>query len=88
MATTLVDRPIGGGEEPSAPLAAISADSHVIEPIEAYADHIDPAYRDRAPKLGMDPDKGEAYVIDGMPARIAVTSVAACGSSGCAKIRP
>jgi hypothetical protein len=27
---------------------AISADSHTIEPPEAYAKHIDPAYRDRA----------------------------------------
>ncbi len=58
---------------------AISADSHTIEPPEAYARHIEPAYRERAPKLGADPAKGTVYVIDGMPARIAVGSVSACG---------
>ncbi|MBV1689360.1 amidohydrolase [Novosphingobium sp. G106] len=58
---------------------AISADSHTIEPPEAYAKHIDPAWRDRAPKIAPDPAKGAVYVIDGMPARIAVGSVSACG---------
>lgn len=58
---------------------AISADSHTIEPPEAYSKYIDPAYRDRAPTMGSDPVKGTVYVIDGMDARIAVGSVSACG---------
>ena len=31
----------------------ISADSHIIEPPECYLDFIDPAFRERAPKLIM-----------------------------------
>ena len=31
--------------------ACISADSHVTEPPGTYLDRIDPAYRDRAPRL-------------------------------------
>jgi hypothetical protein len=58
---------------------AISADSHTIEPPEAYARHIDPAFRDRAPKLVRDAVKGDAYLIDGLPARIAIATVSSCG---------
>ena len=29
----------------------ISADSHITEPANTYLDHIDPAFRDRAPRL-------------------------------------
>lgn len=32
-------------------IKAISADSHVTEPPNCYVDHIDPAYRDRAPRV-------------------------------------
>ena len=78
MTTTLVEREADNRAEPALP-SAISADSHVIEPVEAYTRYIDPAYRDRAPRFGQDTDKGQAYVVDGMPARIAVASVAACG---------
>ena len=67
---------------------AISADSHTIEPPEAYSKYIDPAWRERAPKLGVDPVKGEVYVVDGMPARIAVGSVSACGKRQRAGIGP
>ena len=79
MATTQIDRDTDASGEATALPLAISADSHVIEPVEAYSRYIDPAFRDRAPKLGRDPDKGEAYEVDGLPARIAVASVAACG---------
>jgi len=78
MATTQIERdPLSGGAMDLPP--AISADSHVIEPIEAYSRYIDPAFRDRAPRFCQDPDKGQAYLVDGLPARIAVASVAACG---------
>ena len=44
----------------------ISADSHVTEPPNTYIDNIDPAYRDRAPKM-IDHEKlGDVFVIDGM----------------------
>ena len=29
----------------------ISADSHITEPPDTYVDHIDPAFRDRAPRM-------------------------------------
>jgi predicted TIM-barrel fold metal-dependent hydrolase len=58
---------------------AISADSHTIEPPEAYSRHIEPAWRERAPRLCADPAKGEVYVIDGMAARIGVGGLSACG---------
>jgi predicted TIM-barrel fold metal-dependent hydrolase len=48
----------------------ISADSHIVEPPDMYADRIEPKFRDRAPKMerrktpnGRDYD---AWVIDGM----------------------
>jgi predicted TIM-barrel fold metal-dependent hydrolase len=42
----------------------ISADSHVVEPAETYVDFIDPAYRDRAPKLVHLERQGATMVID------------------------
>jgi predicted TIM-barrel fold metal-dependent hydrolase len=79
MATTVLERDATASDKPVVLPKAISADSHTIEPPEAYSRHIDPAFRDRAPRLGRDPAKGETYVIDGMPAQIAVASVSACG---------
>ena len=58
---------------------AISADSHVIEPPEAFAKHIDAAFRDRAPRVVHDDIKGDLYVVDGLPAPISIPSVSACG---------
>ena len=44
----------------------ISADSHITEPPDTYIDHIDPAFRDRAPQM-IDHEKlGDMFVIDGM----------------------
>jgi predicted TIM-barrel fold metal-dependent hydrolase len=79
VSTSALSRDARDRNAPIAIPKAISADSHTIEPPEAYARHIDPAYRHRAPKLGTDPVKGAVYVVDGMPARIAVGSVSACG---------
>ena len=50
-------------------LMAISADSHVTEPPEAYTRYIDPKYRDIAPKVIPNPDPAihnELYVAEGM----------------------
>ena len=32
----------------------IDADGHILEPLELWADYIDPAYRDHAPRLVRD----------------------------------
>ncbi len=57
----------------------ISADSHVTEPPNLYLDFIDPKFRDRAPHVINDPNRGEIYVIDGMSAPIPMSLVAAAG---------
>jgi len=58
----------------------ISADSHVTEPPEAYVDFIDPAWRDRAPRLvDAGPETGDVFEVYGMDRRIALGTVAAAG---------
>ena len=58
----------------------ISADSHVTEPPETYVDFIDPAWRDRAPRL-VDGGEGvgDVFVIDGMERGVPMGLVAAAG---------
>jgi predicted TIM-barrel fold metal-dependent hydrolase len=58
----------------------ISADSHVTEPPDAYAE-IDPAFRERAPKLVRHETLGDIFVIDGMRQPIPMGLVAAAGKS-------
>jgi hypothetical protein len=48
------------------PAGAISADSHVVEPANCYVDHIDPKYRDDAPRIIEQPDGSDAFLIAGM----------------------
>ncbi len=43
----------------------ISADSHVVEPPNLWLDHIDSAYRDRAPRI-VSVDGNDAFDIDGV----------------------
>ena len=57
----------------------ISADSHVTEPPGCYLDRIDPAYRDRAPRVATESDGGDSFVIDGMPGSVPMGIVAAAG---------
>lgn len=57
----------------------ISADSHVTEPPHCYIDYIDPAFRDRAPRLNSDRVGGDSFVIDGMTAQVPMGIVAAAG---------
>src|SRR5579863_288898 len=45
-------------------LAAISADSHVIEPADLWQDYTDAEYRERAPRLVRREDE-DRFVIDG-----------------------
>ena len=44
----------------------VSADSHVTEPPDCYDTYIDPAYRDRAPHIVHDDQRGDVYVIPGL----------------------
>jgi predicted TIM-barrel fold metal-dependent hydrolase len=54
----------------------LSADSHVVEPPEVWAEGIDPKFRSRAPRLERRAD-GDVYTCEGMePAEIASMSAA------------
>src|SRR4029450_1657574 len=55
----------------------ISADSHITEPPDCYAD-IDPAFRDRAPHI-QHTEAGDIFVIPGLKVRIPLGIVAAAG---------
>ena len=57
----------------------ISADSHIPEPPDMYIDHIDPRFRDRAPRLQHVEGVGDMFVIDGMQTPIPMGIVAAAG---------
>ena len=57
----------------------ISADSHVTEPPNCYLDHIEPAWRDRAPHMVDDPKYGDVYVIEGIDAKVPMGLVAGAG---------
>jgi predicted TIM-barrel fold metal-dependent hydrolase len=57
----------------------ISADSHVTEPPDTYSSHIDPAWRDRAPRLEHVAGVGDVFVIEGMKRPIPMGLVAAAG---------
>ena len=57
----------------------ISADSHITEPPNTYIDYIDPAYRDRAPKMVDHEKLGDVFVIDGMSKPISLSTAAAAG---------
>src|SRR6266851_7792916 len=43
----------------------IDADGHVLEPLNLWENYIDPAFRDRAPRLFIDADGKERLRIDG-----------------------
>jgi len=57
----------------------ISADSHITEPPDCYRDNIDPAYRDRAPKVVTLDKMGDTFVIDGMKTPVPLGLIAAAG---------
>ncbi len=60
----------------------ISADSHIIEPPNCFIDYIDPAFRDRAPRLVEHPESGgHKYEIEGMPRPLALNTLAAAGKN-------
>jgi hypothetical protein len=43
----------------------IDADGHVLEPVDIWEKYIDPAYRDRAPRLIIDTDGKERLLVEG-----------------------
>jgi uncharacterized protein len=57
----------------------ISADSHVTEPPDTYVDRIDPAFRDRAPRLQHDDVLGDVMLIDNGQSLVPFWLVAAAG---------
>src|SRR5262249_28965978 len=57
----------------------ISADSHVTEPGDTYVDYIDPAFRDRAPKLVDAGELGDVFVVDGFKRPVVLGTAAAAG---------
>ena len=63
----------------SFPYPVVSADSHITEPPDCYSAHIDPAFRDRAPHIVTDQERGDLFVIPGMARPIAMGLVAAAG---------
>jgi len=57
----------------------ISADSHITEPPNCYVDYIDPAFRDRAPRMQSLEKVGDAFIIEGMPTPVPMGLLAAAG---------
>lgn len=57
----------------------ISADSHITEPPGCYRDHIDAAYRERAPHVVRHDGMGDIYVVDGMKTPVPMGLIAAAG---------
>jgi predicted TIM-barrel fold metal-dependent hydrolase len=57
----------------------ISADSHVTEPPGTYIDRIDRRFRERAPHVVRDAQRGDLFVIDGMDKPIPMGLVAGAG---------
>ena len=66
----------------------ISADSHVVEPGNAYLDHVDRKWRDRAPRM-VDDDEGVRFILDGLaPVRVDVASSAGIAPEKRSEKRP
>ena len=57
----------------------ISADSHITEPPNCYVDHIDPAFRERAPRVVHRDGIGDTFIVDGMKTPVPLGLIAAAG---------
>jgi len=57
----------------------ISSDSHITEPPGTYVDRIDHKYKDKAPHIVRDEQKGDLFIIDGLNQPIPMGLVAAAG---------
>jgi len=58
---------------------AISADSHVTEPPNCFADYIDPAFREVAPRVVTRDGRGDVFVIEGLKTDVPFGLMAAAG---------
>ena len=76
--TQTIDGPVRDIEA-IARMKPISADSHVVEPPHCYSDHIDPKYRNTAPRIVNEGDKGDRYVIEGLPEQVPLNMAAVAG---------
>ena len=57
----------------------VSADSHIVEPPEAYSKHIDPKYRDNLPHIVEDGKGGEGYLWEGIKRPLDLGLMSAAG---------
>jgi predicted TIM-barrel fold metal-dependent hydrolase len=57
----------------------VSADSHIVEPPEAYSQHIDPKYRDRVPRIVDDGKGGDGYLWEGIKRPLDLGLMSAAG---------
>lgn len=57
----------------------ISADSHVCEPPGCFVDHIDAAYRDRAPRMVRDEKLGDVFRIEGSKQAVPLSLASGAG---------
>jgi predicted TIM-barrel fold metal-dependent hydrolase len=59
--------------------APISADSHIVEPPNTYVDHIDPKFRDVAPRVVKNAKGVDVFEIQGLANTIPIGMLAAAG---------
>ncbi|MGH7093000.1 MAG: hypothetical protein ACREFB_05640, partial [Stellaceae bacterium] len=60
----------------------VDADGHILEPLNLWLDYIDPAYRDRAPRLVTNKNGKQQLQIDTMMAGSAERGLGAIGAIG------
>lgn len=60
----------------------VDADGHVLEPADMFVNYIDPAFRDRAPRLIVDTDQKERLLLEGKTMGHSSKGLAAAGAIG------
>jgi uncharacterized protein len=63
------------------PLRPISADSHVVEPPHCYEAFIDPAFRNRAPRVVRNDEGAEFFAAEGLKSPLNLAKIASAGWS-------
>ncbi|GAC1592200.1 MAG: amidohydrolase family protein [Acidimicrobiales bacterium] len=78
--TTIAEAPTTASVLPPLGRPVISADSHITEAPETYVDFIDPAFRDRAPRMtDLGERIGDGFVVEGMARPVVLGTIAAAG---------
>ncbi|HZS13270.1 MAG TPA: amidohydrolase family protein [Candidatus Dormibacteraeota bacterium] len=62
----------------SSKLRILSADSHICEPGDLWTGYVEPRFRDRAPRIVEDPEKGDIWRAEGLN----LPNIAAMGGAG------